>query len=131
VIVYLVEVEFNSYDNYYRIPLGTFDSLEVAQFNKDKWETFYKTKKEEIFSKYDSRDYRDEDGDVLEIYEDEYYENVSKFSDIYNYEGVYITNFELNSPCLPTSSNSEYMTMTDQWNTQWEREHKLNNILSK
>jgi hypothetical protein len=129
-IVYLVEVEFNSYDNFYRIPVGTFDSLELALFNKEKWETFYQTKKEEIFSKYDSRDYRDEDGDVIEFYEDEYYENISKFEAIHSYSGVYITHFDLNSPCLPTSSNSEYLMMVEKWNLEWERDNKINMILS-
>ena len=135
-ILYLVEAEFESYGTYYRLPLGIFDTEEVAIFNENKWSIFFKTKKKEIFSKYDAPEYRDSDGDIKEEYETEYYTDQRKFGDILNFESAYVRKFELNLPLLPSggssvysTSNSDYIEMSNKWNIEWERDFKITNII--
>ena len=129
-IMYLIEAEFNSYDGYYRIPLGIFDSLELAKHNEEKWTQFYNTKKIEIFSKYNESKYRDEEGDIIDMYEDEYLKLKIKFGDIYDFQDIYTREFELNTTNSMTKiSKNEYHDMVMEWSTQWDREHKLNILL--
>jgi hypothetical protein len=141
-VIFSVEANFEGFearhkchtgDSWYQKSLGVFDSLELAQFNKDKWEKFYKTKKEEIFTKYSLPEYRDEDGDILDEYENDYYVNQSIYADVYYFQDIWINKFELNAPNLPlvdlNDSHEGYNHVITQWNTEWERDYKINNLL--
>jgi hypothetical protein len=136
--LYLLEAEFSAYDEFSSLTVGIFDSLELVQYHENKWRIFYTTKKEEIFSKYKSDTYRDVDGDLLEEYENEFYTTEGKFSDIFNFQSMCIKTYELNSyhnenvfgnPKKSFGVSDEYAELIKQWNLEWDRDHKINEIL--
>ena len=129
-MLYLVEANFSSYDTYHQQIIGIFGDKSLADETKIKWETFFKLKRSEIFGKYDEPEYRDSDGDVKEEFENEYYSRQTTFSNICNFQDITIREFELDVTVLPNYNNyKEYTDMINQWNTEWERDNKLNKIL--
>ena len=129
--IYLVEAQFQSYDSYYEQIVGVFDDLEKAEFHKEKWLTFFKTKHSEIFDSF--LELRDEDGDwISDEVENDYYKKQSEYRLIYEFSNVVIRQLRLNEDWI----NMDYFRtekqydMMKQFSIEYNREHNLNKLVS-
>ena len=129
--IYLVEAQFQSYDSYYEQIVGVFDDLEKAEFHKEKWLTFFKTKHSEIFDPF--LELRDEDGDwISDEVENDYYKKQSEYRLIYEFSNVVIRQLRLNEDWI----NMDYFRtekqydMMKQFSIEYNREQNLNKLIS-
>jgi len=104
--LYLVEANFSDVEFGYQIQFGIFDNYDVAKFQKEKWEKFFKTKKSEFSEKYKDL-YSDENEDDEELWS-EYFKDKSLFNQILNFDSIIIITKNLND------SNIE-SNFTDVW----------------
>ena len=144
--IYLVQAQFQSYDSYYEQIVGVFDNEELAEFHKEKWLTFFKTKHQEIFDPF--LELRDEDGDwISDEVENDYYKKQSECSLIYEFSNVVIRQIVglwhtyaflklLDTPINEDWLNMDYFRtekqydMMKQFSIEYNREHNLNKLIS-
>lgn len=121
--IYIVEANFDGYECSWSHVIGAFNSHEIANQFKDKWELFYKEHKS-IFDGLSS-----DSDDEEEI--NKYYQMSAKFDDINKFTHVSINEFDLNKDTY--SNEVDFLRTEDMQRlvTEWERDYKLTEILKK
>lgn len=129
--IYLVEAQFQSYESYYEQIVGVFDDQELAEFHKEKWLTFFKTKYQEIFDPF--LELRDEDGDwISDEVENDYYKKQTEFRLILEFDNVVVRQLRLNEDWINMDyfrTDAQY-DMMKQFSIEYNREHNLNKLLT-
>lgn len=130
--IYIVEAQFQSYDSYYEQMVGVFDDQEKAEFHKEKWITFFKSKYQEIFDPFLTL--RDGDGDwISDEVENDYYKKQSEYSLIHEYSDVVVRQLKLNEDWLSMDyfRTEKQFDMMKQFSIEYNREHNLNKLISE
>lgn len=129
--IYLVEAQFQSYESYYEQIVGVFDDQGLAEFHKEKWLTFFKTKYQEIFDPF--LELRDEDGDwISDEVENDYYKKQTEFRLILEFDNVVVRQLRLNEDWMNMNyfrTENQY-DMMKQFSIEYNREHNLNKLLT-
>jgi hypothetical protein len=121
--VYIVEASFGTYDGFYTTIIGIYTDEQVANSERDKWERFYTIKKKEIFTP----DLKDDDGDDSM----EYYEMLSKYEDIAEFQSIRVDEFDLNKHDYV---NKDVLSRSPELKLlmkQWDREYKINDLIGE
>jgi hypothetical protein len=130
--LYLVEANFSDVEFGYQIQFGIFDNYDVAKFQKEKWEKFFKTKKSEFSEKYKDL-YSDENEDDEELWS-EYFKDKSLFNQILNFDSIIIITKNLNDSNIEsnfTDCSLDFQKLIKDYSIEFNRENNLNNILNE
>jgi len=128
--LYIVNAQFNSYDSYYDYMIGIFDDPKMANYQKEKWTKFFTEKYDEIFTPF--ANLRDEDGDLPDETESDYYKKQSEYRLIFDYESIQIREWLLNTDWLDSEivrfHPSELTDMMKSYSLQEDREMNITKI---
>ena len=130
--LYLVEANYSDVEFGYQIQFGIFDNYDVAKFQKEKWEKFFKTKKSEFSEKYKDL-YSDENEDDEELWS-EYFKDKSLFNQILNFDSIIIITKNLNDSNIEsnfTDCSLDFQKLITDYSIEFNRENNLNNILNE
>jgi hypothetical protein len=119
--VYIVEASFGTYDGFYTTIIGIYTDEKVANVEKDKWLKFYTTKKEEIFT----QNPKDDEDDNME-----YYEMLSKYDDIAEFQSIRVDAFNLNKHDYANRNDISRSPDLILLMKQWDRDYKINDLIN-
>jgi hypothetical protein len=119
--VYIVEASFGTYDGFYTTIIGIYTDEKVANVEKDKWLKFYTTKKEEIFT----QNPKDDEDDNME-----YYEMLSKYDDIAEFQSIRVDAFNLNKYDYANRNDISRSPDLILLMKQWDRDYKINDLIN-
>lgn len=130
--IYIVEAQFQTYDTYYEQIVGVFDDLKIAEYNKNKWIDFFKSKNEEIFGSFKDESIRDEDGDFISFeVEDDFYIKKYRYKLIFDFQDITIRNLKINEDWIKMGylEKNEEFDLMKQFSIEYNREYNINNLI--
>jgi hypothetical protein len=129
--LYLVQSNFSDAETFYQINFGIFDNYDLAKFQKEKWEKFFKTKKSEFSEKY--KDLYNEGEDDEDLWSS-YFKDKSIFRQILDFDSIEIITSDLNDSNIEsnfTEISPDFKKLITNYSIEFNREQNLNNILNE
>jgi hypothetical protein len=130
--IYIVEAQFQTYDSYYEQLVGVFGDLETAEFQKNKWITFFEEKQKEIFEPFQDESMRDSEGDwITDEVENDFYKKQSEYRLVSDFRNIVVRSLKLNQDWLSMDyiRSEPQFDIMKQFSIEYNREHNLNKLI--